>query len=205
MPAGRLTRVHRGTRMGKATRTIAKKALRIAKRNIVTEFTETNQVTEDLTGSSVPDITYLQPATTDGDRQTLINLNGRIEMRQDLMSQLSDNYRIDIVLDRRPSGVIIDPAILYGDATPRITALVDFNLRGRFKILRSFQGVFEQSTVTNRIFKFNIPLNLVVESNAEAPSQGEVQKNAIYLIVWTTATANFPSITRDFRLISKTQ
>jgi len=176
----------------------------MAKGNRTYEVTKFNEVNLAFTASAVPAITYLQPPVADGERQTIQHIRGRIWVRQNLTSALVDNYRIDLVLDRFPAGVVIDPASIYEDSTPRITALKSFDLRNRYKIVKSWMGAFEASSPVTRMITFFARSGLVVENDGNTPSQANVAKNAYYLIFWTEATTNVPIITHDIELVSIT-
>ncbi len=209
MVGGRIVAVTQGKRLAfrkgpKTALTTAKRALRMAKGNRTFEVLKYNLVNTAMTASAVPVVRYIQPPVTDGERQTLQHIEGKIWVRQNLTSALIDNYRIDIVLDRFPSGVEITPLSLYEDATPRITALKSFDLRNRYKIVKSFMGAFEASSPVTRMHNFFIRSGLVCESDGNNPNQANVNKNAYYIIFWTEATTNTPILTYDLQIVSIT-
>jgi len=181
----------------------AKQALRIAKGNRTYEVKKFfNQI--EMTVDADPTIVYLEPSVTSGEKQTIQYIEGRIYVKQNLTSALIDDYRIDVVLDRFPSGVVIDPLSLYESATPRITALLSYDMRDRYKIVKSYSGAFEEQTSTARYHRFKVRSGLICEADGSTPNQASVMKNAYYLIFWTTASANTPIITFDLQIDSIT-
>ena len=188
----------------KTAMTTAKKALRIAKANRTFEVLKYNDVNVSMTASAVPTVVFLQPPTCDGEKQTIQNIEARMFIRQNLASVLVDNYRVDLVLDRYPSGVALDLSKLYEDATPRITALLSYDMRDRYKIVKSYSCAFSENSNTSRMINFKVRSGLVCEADGQTPSQANIQKNAYYLVFWTESTANTPIITYDIQIDSIT-
>ncbi len=112
------------------------------------------------------------------------------------------DWRVDVVLDRDPDGAAITPLLLYGDATPVITTFKNSNLKSRFKILRtefgeSAIGAVQPATV----FDWYIPLGLIAETKVVNNfQQANIQKNAVYLVYWTTAGADQWTPSMTFRI-----
>lgn len=143
--------------------------------------------------NSTPVVDLIE-ATGDGLRTRITSVQVQGTIKSNLTSALSDDYRIDLVLDRQPKGVKVTPLEVYGNATPAIGALKNLTYKERFKILKSKTGVFNKACMT-----VGIPLNWYVKTNlisesatANSFTQANVQTNAIYLIYWTTAAANQP-------------
>lgn len=208
MPGGKLIQLTQGKRLmfkkKKTAMTTARKALRIAKANRTFEVLKYSDVNVAMTASAVPTVVFLQPPTCDGEKQTIQNIEARMYIRQNLTSTVVDNYRVDIVLDRYPSGVTLDLSKLYEDATPRITALPSYDMRDRYKIVKSYSGAFNAQSPTSRMINFKVRSGLVCEADGQTPSQDSIQKNAYYLVYWTEATANTPIITYDIQIDSIT-
>ncbi len=118
-----------------------------------------------------------------------------------------DRWRIDIVLDKRPDGVILDLADIYGSTTPKINVLVNTEERGRYRVIKTWRGTF--NVITDKavsgarnitLFKrFN--MKIIIDVADSAVAQGSIQTNAVYLVAWTEATANQPVL--DLSIIAK--
>ncbi len=106
-----------------------------------------------------------------------------------------DDWRVDLVLDREPAGVAITPLLYLGSATPVIGAFKNHLFKKRYKILRSEFGHFDEggTGVGGHEINWYVKLNLIAESKtASSFSNANIQKNALYLVYWTTASANHP-------------
>lgn len=181
----------------------AKKALKLAKKDQTEESIEYNDTALAFTASKVPAIVFLQPPTTDGFKQIIQYIEGKIYLRKNLTSVITDNYRVDLVLDRAPAGIIIDPAKIYSSSTPRITAQITLSDKGRYKICKSWFGAFDTYN-TSRSINFYCRSSLKTEADSQTPAQASILKNAYYLIFWTEASANMPLITYDIQIVSNT-
>lgn len=190
------------TRGNKTAINTAKRALKMAKGNRTVEALNYNIVGQVL--SSTPSIRFIQPPSTEGGKQTIQHIEGKIWVRQDITSAIIDNYRIDLVLDRQPNGAILNLDNIYNSTTPRITVLKDFELKDRYKILKTWIGAFSLGETT-RMIKIFERSGLKSESDSNSFfDQIRISKNAYYLVAWTEATANQPLLTYDLRIVSVT-
>ena len=190
---GRRVRARRTVGTVKAIRT-ARKALKIANKNIDMVNASVEADNLDLPLTAAPAVEYLQPAGT-RERCTYDSLTGRIWIRRAQASTDIDSWRCDIVLDRQPNGVVLDVLKVYDDATPQITALLNFNERDRYKIVKSYTGSFAiNGNSVSRSISFKLKTGLICESITNSFAQNEIQKNAYYLVYWTESTVNVPSI-----------
>ncbi len=183
-------------------RSKADQALRLAKSNKkklkdVVEVQNSDSSTGVLTLTAVPQVTYISSVTpVEGFEIQLKSVNIKGFVKQDLASAIIDDYRIDLVLDRRPNKAILTPTLYLGATSPTIHAFKDFGEKARFKILNTGSGflngdVGENShRLINRYFK----LNLKMESDtATGMAQSNIIKNALYIVAWSTASANKPT------------
>ncbi len=127
----------------------------------------------------------------------------RAEVRQNLASNLADDWRVDLVLDKLPNGATIaSVADVYGDPTPDITHIPLFRSRDRFRVLRSWKGLLNEVTGVGRMFGGKIPLNVMaVSKTADNFVPTTMIKNSLVIFLWTTATANQPVVTMHFQTI----
>lgn len=122
-------------------------------------------------------------------------------VRQNLTSALADDYRIDVILDRFPEETLTTPLEVYGSTTPSTIAQVLFGERKRFRILKSWKGLLEPQNNIGRLFGSDIKLNLKLETDtSDSFGFGNLTKNMIVIFMWTTATANQPSIKINYRI-----
>lgn len=141
-------------------------------------------------------------ATTNGKAQ-LIGVRVVGYCLQDLASALTDNYRIDLVLDKSPEGALLLAAdyLVSTDETPVYHDLLKKDTQERFKILRTWRGHFNESTVVHRDINSYTKLNLVVDSDSTGTiTQANITRNALYLVCWTTAVANQPTYALEARV-----
>ncbi len=188
---------------------IAKKALRLATSNSVIEFTSFLTLNSSLAVGGAPFIEYLEPPPTEAapGKQTLLKIRGNVIMERNLLSNLLDRWRFDIILDRTPSGIILNIDQAYDPAIPGkpvTTIPINYKQIKRYKLLYSRKGVFGDGVSIASVHNLNIPIKLVAEANAVIPNQASIMKNAIYLVFWTDALANAPKITYDVDLVSRT-
>ncbi len=118
-------------------------------------------------------------------------------------STITEDWRFDVILDKRPTGASATPAIVYGDASPDITALVEFDEQHRFRILKSWRGLLNKTGgPVGRHFGGTIKLNMMQETKVDDSFViANLTKNHIFIIAWTTATANVPTLSFHFQLI----
>jgi len=190
---------------------IASRALKIAKRNQKTLSRKRDMISalvNDVTStmSSTPtivDVTISVSSanTHDGFNVFMKVLRIRGLVRQNLTSALADDYRIDVILDRFPEEALPLPLDIYGSATPSTIRQVIFSERNRFKILKSWRGLLEPENNIGRHISADIKLNLKLETDTDGTfGFGNLTKNMIVMIFWTTASANQPSFLRNFRI-----
>ncbi len=122
-----------------------------------------------------------------------------------MTSAINDEWRVDLILDRLPGGVLATALELYAETTtPEIYAYKNFNNKTRFKILRSWRGIFNEATKTAEYLDAYIKLNLFTETDTEDSfgTIGTMIKNTLLLVRWTTATANQPTFEGITRVVS---
>ena len=189
---------------GNALKT-AKKALKIAKAGRQMESLSYSEDSLAMTASNAPALLYIQPPTTEGSKQTISYIEGRIFVRRNLTSAVIDTWRVDLVLDRQPAGVVLNYADLYNsDATPRPTALMDYDAQSRYKFVKSWSGAFGPQDNQFKMINFKVRSGLKVEADSRIPYQDSVNKNAYYLVWFTNAATNMPLITYDIQIVSQT-
>lgn len=185
---------------------IAQKALKMAKGNRSFQFADFNLTATAMSTSLTPVVRYLEPPANlgGGDRQTLQDIEMKMFIDQDVTNTTIVQYRVDLVLDRTPAKTVINLTNLYGDTTPSTTALISFDNRERYKLVKSYTGHLSNDVVESRYISFKVRSGLVLETEGTTFDQDNIQKNAYYLIMWTDATANTPKVTYDIRLVSLT-
>lgn len=194
----------RGSTVARSIDRTANKALRIANRGKVIAARNAHATKSPFQASNVPAIKYLQPPDATSFRQTILKMIARIYVEQDVNSTVIDDFRIDIVLDRAPTGLPLSIENVYNTVTPRITHDIKQNDRDRYKLVKSFTGGFGKGGATSRAFSFKVRSGLRVECTSNVPSQAAVQKNAYYIVYWTSSTVNTPKITYDILVQSQT-
>ncbi len=185
----------RTVRTRKPASTTAKRALKLAKKAMNDFHTITNltPVTLDV----IPNFTQLFIAgdlglTTEIDYRSL-NLD--LEIRQDLMSQLIDDYRIMVILDRQPNRTQLTATDVFGQAQPNITMQVENVNQRRLQILFDQRGAFEQSNAVVRNMKIRRKLRFTGRSVGNSQVVTSLETNALYIMMWTTATgAQVPTV-----------
>ncbi len=156
--------------------------------------------------NATPTSLALLLADLQGFKMQMLSVQVRGVIKQNLASAIIDDYRMDIVLDRRPDGGTITPALVYGSATPKIYAFKHFGNKTRFKILRSIRGYLSSSEGSNsfRVINEYVKLNLSYESKSrDSETEANSIKNMIYLIFWTTASANQPTIEVHHKIVTR--
>ncbi len=195
-------------RTGRVTRVLVEKktsvgqqALNLAKRNkrklaAAVEVVNGDNTTATDVFNATPIVDYIGQLNGIADfkaRIRSVRVKGTI--KRDVASALIDDWRVDLVLDRLPDGAEVTPLELYGDATPAIGAFKNPNFKSRFRILRSEFGAFDESGNGNasHMIDWYVKLNIMSETIATGSwAIASVLKNAIFLVYWTTATANQP-------------
>ncbi len=198
----------RGLRAFPKPKSKVNQALSIAKSNkkklsSAIEFVQATAVTSTDAFNATP-IVDLITGAGDGLKTMLKSAQVKGTVKRNASSALIDDWRIDLVLDREPNGTEITPLELYGTATPTIGAFKNIIFKRRFKILRTEMGHFDEGGTGNGGHEINwyIRLNLMAETKTtNSWSQANIQKNAIYLVYWTTASANQPIPALQSRLI----
>lgn len=185
---------------------VAKRALKLAKSNATIEFTTFQAFADEMLGSFFPQVVYIQPAIVDSvpAKQTLLFLRGAIILGQDPLSEINDLWRVDVILDRTPSGVTLNLLKCYGDTTPQITRPLNYAQSKRYKLLQSRRGVMAPNIKSHTIVPLNVRINLIAEADAKDPTQASIMKNAVYLVFWTSAQINKPSFGYNFDMVSRT-
>ncbi len=173
-------------------------ALRLAKSNRKAIRREVEYVQNDLVFALAAMnatllVTHIPVAGPTGNKGEIKSIQLQGLVLQILASALNDEWRVDLVLDRQPNGVLPTATEIYGSATPQIYAYRDFDKRFRFKILRSFRGVFNESVMTSSVIDTYVKLNLITEQDSTSFAIGNMTKNTLVLVHWTTATANQPT------------
>lgn len=183
---------------------IAQKALRIAKGNRTFAAEDFTLATTAMTASLVPTVRYIQPPgdAGPGQKQTIQDLEFSILLKVDVASAVVNSWRCDLVLDRTPSKVTLSLADMYGIATPKITALLNYDAIERYKIVKSYSGSFYVDSSVSRHIHFKVRSGLVCEAEGPVFDNNLVLKNAYYFVFWTDATANTPTISYSSRLTS---
>ncbi len=185
---------------------VAQKALRLAKRNR-RELNDYNEIgyistTTPITGTlnDAPATLEIPSGAEEGVKNIIKSVRVTGWIRQNFTSILNDDYRVILLLDRNPRGTLPTATDLFGVANPAINVHKGtFDFR-RFKILRSMRGILKKVAVAAgevgdvALFDFYVKLNLVqLTQNAGNFGVANITKNAISLMLWTTAVANEPT------------
>ncbi len=191
----------------------AQKALSLARKNRrkLNEFVEIGYVaiTSPVTGTlnATPAVTELQFSPEEGTKCMLKSVRVKGWIKQQTASLLLDDYRVDIVLDRSPRGALPTASDIYGVAAPTINVMKGTGDFRRFKILRTIRGILEKAEIAaggasgSVLFDFYVKLNLV--QLTQAPGNfaiANLTKNAVSIVLWTTATANQPTFSLNHAL-----
>ncbi len=206
-----LTRYKRGgqvIQLRKKPKSKLDQALSIAKSNkkrlrSAMEVATSASVTSTDAFSSTPVVDYIPASGEDlKTRMTSVMVKGTI--KRNASSALIDDWRVDFVLDREPNGTEITPLLYLGTATPVIGELRNLTYKERFKILRSEFGSFDEggNGVGSHAINWYVRLNLMAETKTvNSWTQTNIIKNAVYLVYWTTASANQPIPVLESRVI----
>lgn len=174
--------------------TTAKRALRIARRAQNELQTQSNANTQLL--NVAPTITQLlitgDPNTQDLD-YTFLKLD--MEVRQDLASAVIDSYRIMVILDKNPNNALLTAIDVFEDVTPGITHYPDLKNKKRFTYLYDVRGSFEENNNVSKQIRIRRKLRFTSRGSSRSSQVAtSLVSNALYLFVYTTSTANQPTI-----------
>ncbi len=181
----------------------AKKALNLAKKNRrqlndYLEVTYTATLAANTgTLNATPAVLEVAGGGQEGNKIVIKSVRIQGWIRRNLASTTDDDYRVILLLDRNPRGALPTSTDVFGIAAPTINALKgSFDFK-RFKILRSVRGILhgESNTMgSSALFDFYVKLNLIQNSQvAESFAVANLTKNALSVMLWTTATANQPT------------
>jgi len=150
---------------------------------------------------TTPALTYLAPAGTGlKTRLTSVQLRGTI--KKNVSSTANDGYRIDIVVDRHPDKSVLTSLLYYGTDTPKIGQYKNFNLKKRYKVLRTYAGVLGVDDQQGLYIDTYIKLNLINETAiANTWTNLNQMRNAVYVIYYTDVSNNHPIIELQARLV----
>ncbi len=183
-------------------------ALRLAKANkkFLRKQTDVDVTTVSVAKAAMnatPVITLIGIINREGHRVTLKSVQLQGLVLQNLTSALVDEYRVDLVLDRMPQGALATATDIYGAANPEIYDFKNFGNKSRFRILRTFRGLlFEAAIGPGQFLDAYVKLNLVQETDTVNNfTIGALLKNAVYVVFWTTATANQPTFEAEIRMV----
>ncbi len=176
--------------------TKAQEALRIARKNRKTlrnvVQVSTIKVAEvALTLSANPIVIVISPPTGFGGKKIKIKrLRMNLEVRSNLTSSLSDNYRVDLILDKFPDESTPNALVIYGDSSPGITELFKDSEFERFRLIQSWSGVLHKvAGPVNRMIRFDKKVGYIMQSDTNASmSIADCIKNNLFICLWTTAT-----------------
>jgi len=205
------TRQTRGayTKRPSSVQSIAKKALRIAKsadsRTLKSKLTTVTNETMAINSGAIA-IKYLEPLGGDTQTIKLKSISGKIEVRGNLTSTEHAPYRVDLVLDRRPNNLVIDPSDVYdGASTKFITNTLTYDYNDRYKIVKTWHGILTPNINQSRIIDVNVRSNLILEGSTGGYfAQGDANKNAYYLLYRSDCTTTAPIISYNLELITMT-
>ncbi len=180
---------------------IAKSNKKVLKQIVDFRYSDTGATTGTL--NATPVVLFLAMGGT-GYNVQMVSCHVKGWIRQNLASVITDDYRMDLVLDREPNKTALTPTLYLASATPTIHRMKVFKDRQRFKILKTWSGHFNENVNVSRKIEGFFPLNLKVKSNtADTFGQAQVLNNALYLVYWTTASANQPTFSHIARVVTK--
>ncbi len=182
---------------GRKPKTKVDQALSIAKSNRK-EIRKAREVDGNILGGTATamvntgTVIYEQPVGADqGFTIATSSIRVKAMVYQDVASAITDFWRVDLVLDKIPNGANATLLDMYSSATPQVVALKNFTLKGRFKILRSMMGAFNESGVLAQSLDWYVKLNYKTVSSVKgAYGIANITRNALFLVFWTTAGAN---------------
>ncbi len=129
----------------------------------------------------------------------------KLNIQQNLTSSLSDTWRVDLICDTAPQFDTPPTGLmLFGDATPATYTFYDFPIVKRYRVLRSWRGVFNESSIVNEVIDAYVKINRKTLSKSLGSfTESSITRNKYYLISWTDAGANQPTISGRFRLVTQ--
>lgn len=174
---------------------LAKKVYQLSKKvNAILDVADNATTLQFNTTGSTAIVTYIPPAGT-GDKTTLKYLHLRGVIRQNPSSTMAEALRVDVMLDRQPAGVILDASKAYNASVLDIGEMPRASVKDRYKLLRSKLILFDEAENGRSIAGINmkIPLNLIATTSSSSSfTQANIQRNAVYVVMWGTSTANYP-------------
>lgn len=186
----------------------ADQALRLAKKNDkavkgLTEFKANNINLGATALNATPAVSYLEPLGNGFDTQ-IVSVYVKGVIKQNLTSTIIDDYRLDLVLDREPNKVAITPLLYLQSATPAVYNHKVFEDRSRYKIIKSWSGYFKKDDSVARKLDGFYSINLKAKNDTvDDFGQTHILNNALYLVYWTTAASNQPTIEFKTRIVTK--
>ncbi len=187
------------------TASIAKSNRRALRQMNETQFTAIAGMTNITltTTPSVSGINFVGPIVGRSYMLKGIELMG--DIKANLTSQIQDKWRVDVILDRRPSGTVLSPLLAYASATPQTNVLINKDQRDRYRIIRSWRGIFNTVDFISdhrdlTLFK-RFKLKVFSSDDDAVVAQANIQTNALYVVAWTEAVANTPVL--DLKVITK--
>ncbi len=189
--------------------TKAEEALKIAKGNrkairTQRDFKVGEEIVAQAALNATPTVRFLIQVNIEGTKVLVKSVQVKGIVKQNLTSALIDDYRVDLVMDRYPDKAAITPLLYLGSATPKVLAFKDFAEKARYRILKTWSGYLSSSEGSNSFRKINYfkSLNITKTSDTiNSISQTSIIRNALYLVFWTTATANQPTFEFSYRQV----
>ncbi len=174
---------------------IAKSARKAVRQTREVAISDDNAVTGTLNATTV--VTHVIPSTSPSvelEGTSAILKSVRVRGFIKAGSAVPENYRFDIVLDRRPTpGTVATAAQIYFDASS-CTTPVHQNYITRFKVLRSYTGWVNTASNGGIFFDAYLKLNLRINTIGQADYTSTSQnKNAILIVHRTDATGSQPT------------
>ncbi len=190
----------------------AEQALRLAKRNKrkigqTHEVVALNTAITSAALNATPTVLFL-PLSPSGVGNSLKVYSVQVKgvFKINLASALIDDYRMDLVLDRMPDKAVVTTLLYLGTATPTNFEYKNFQEKGRFKILKTWRGhlLNDVGGVNHAEVNYYRRLNyMAVSASANTFGSAQLIKNSLFLVRWTTATANQPTFQGNVRMITE--
>ncbi len=198
---------HRARNIG--AQAIARKAFALAKKNsrtlrhVVSTFHSKSTDANTTFVAAVNVIALFLPNGGSGKKLLVKEFNLNFEVKQNLTSVLSDNWRVDLLLDRKPDEALATNAEIYGETSPTITDYMADDEGSRFRLIRSWSGILNESTSIGRIIRYKKKMNIIQMCDPAGTfgTQAAITKNQFLLCVWGTATANVPTLIFNFQYV----
>ncbi len=152
--------------------------------------------------NATPAVLFMSADSADGVKAKVKSIRVSGYVLQNLTSTITDDYRIDLVMDRYPDKAVITPLLYLGTATPKIAEFKNFLGKERYKIIKTWSGHFNESTTVSRKISGYFRQNVTqVSVTNNSMGQTDIIRNAYYLVYWTTASANQPTMYLNWRLV----